>query len=154
MEQINSSAMVQHMRNHQGVRPSQLDFRNGKSCFTDVISFYGKVTWVVNEGKAVDVVYLDLRKAFGAGSYSILLEKLAVHGLDNVCWGIDLLQVAQFVSYSVSCRLSLGGQSLSPRPSPRLWTANPFIQRVQGPVALARKQDPGLQDSRFSVLTL
>jgi len=37
----------------------------------------------VDEGKAVDVVYLDFSKVFNTVPHSILLEKLAARGLDG-----------------------------------------------------------------------
>ncbi|RMC21681.1 hypothetical protein DUI87_02549 [Hirundo rustica rustica] len=46
-------------------------------------SMSGKVTHLVDEKKAVDVVYLDFSKVFDTVSHGILLENLAVHGLDR-----------------------------------------------------------------------
>lgn len=39
------------------------------------------MTWFVDEEKAVNIVYLDLTKAFDAVSPSILLEELSAPGL-------------------------------------------------------------------------
>ncbi|KAK4825733.1 hypothetical protein QYF61_002172 [Mycteria americana] len=87
MEQIILSAITQHVQDNQVIRPSQCGFMKGRSCLTNLISC-DKVTRLVDEGKAVDVVYLDFSKAFGTISHSILLEKLAAHSLDGctLCW--------------------------------------------------------------------
>jgi len=58
MEQIILGAIVDQLKVNQGIRPSQHEFTNGRSCLANLISFYDKVTRLVDEGKAVDVVYL------------------------------------------------------------------------------------------------
>ena len=57
------------------IRPSQHGFMKGRSCLTTLISSYERVTRLVDEGRAVDVVCLDFSKAFDTLPHSTLLEK-------------------------------------------------------------------------------
>ncbi|KAK4810449.1 hypothetical protein QYF61_004229 [Mycteria americana] len=70
MEQIILSAITRNVEDNQGIKPSQHGFRKGRSCLTNLISFYDKVTRLVDEGKAVDDVYLDFSKAWFPTAFS------------------------------------------------------------------------------------
>ena len=43
-------------------RRENVCFMKGRSCLTNLISFYNWVTRLVDKGKAVDVVYLDFSR--------------------------------------------------------------------------------------------
>ncbi|KAK4816398.1 hypothetical protein QYF61_016715 [Mycteria americana] len=77
MEQFILSALNRHVQANEGIRPSQHGFMKQ----TNLISFYNQVTCLVDEGKSVDVIYLDFNKAFNTVFHSTLLEELAAHGL-------------------------------------------------------------------------
>ncbi|PKU43820.1 rna-directed dna polymerase from mobile element jockey-like [Limosa lapponica baueri] len=83
MEHIIPSAIMQCMKDIQVIRPSQHGFMRDRSCLTNLISFCDKVPCLVDEGKAVDVVYLDFSEVFDTVPHSILLEKMTTHGLDG-----------------------------------------------------------------------
>ena len=61
-----------HLKNNAIIRHSQHGFTKGKSCLTNLISFYDRVTHLVDEGKAMDVVLL--KKAIDVVPHSLLLD--------------------------------------------------------------------------------
>jgi len=71
------------VKDNQGIRPSQHGLMKGRSCLTNLISFCDKVIHLVDEGKAVGIVYMDFNKVLDTISHSIILEKLAACGLDG-----------------------------------------------------------------------
>lgn len=57
MEQLILDTTSRHMKNKKVIRRSQHGFTKGKSQLINFINFYNEITGLVDEGKAVDIVY-------------------------------------------------------------------------------------------------
>ncbi|CAM4598586.1 unnamed protein product [Lepidochelys olivacea] len=101
MEQVFKESILKHLHERKVIRNSQHGFTKGKSCLSNLIAFYDEITGSVDEGKAVDVLFLDLgkavdvlfldfSKAFDTVSHSILASKLKKYGLDE--WTIRWIE--------------------------------------------------------------
>ncbi|CAM5148049.1 unnamed protein product [Natator depressus] len=90
MEQVLKESILKHLEERKMIRNSQYGFTKGKSCLTNLIAFYDDITGSVDEGKAVDVLFLDFSKAFDTVSHSILASKLKKYGLGE--WTIRWIE--------------------------------------------------------------
>ncbi|PKU43614.1 rna-directed dna polymerase from mobile element jockey-like [Limosa lapponica baueri] len=83
MERLVLGIISKHMEEKKAIRSSQHGFTKGKSCLMSLIAFYNGMTGWIDEGREVDVVYLDFSEAFDTVSHSILIGKLRKCGLDE-----------------------------------------------------------------------
>uniref|UniRef100_A0A803TVT0 Reverse transcriptase domain-containing protein n=1 Tax=Anolis carolinensis TaxID=28377 RepID=A0A803TVT0_ANOCA len=83
LEKIINEVVCEHLEINAVIANSQHGFTKKKSCQTNLISFFDRVTSWVDTGNAVDVAYLDFSKAFDKVPHDLLANKLVKCGLDK-----------------------------------------------------------------------
>ena len=83
MESGMRDAIVDHLVNNALIKDTQHGFMRRKSCTTNLLEFLEKLTAQQDQGKAVDVIYLDFAKAFDKVPHRRLLEKIKAHNIED-----------------------------------------------------------------------
>ena len=81
LESIIRDRIVDHLEDHQLIGKSQHGFLRGKSCLTNLLEFFFFVFKEHDRTRAVDVVYLDFRKAFDKVPHGRLVAKVEALGI-------------------------------------------------------------------------
>ncbi len=76
LESILKDDIMEHLLLNGLIKDSQQGFKPGRSCTTNLITFLEKATLAKNNGKPIDVVYLDFSKAFDKVPHRRLLRKM------------------------------------------------------------------------------
>ena len=82
-ESILRDAILEHLIKNRLIRESQHGFLRGRSCLSNLLVFLDKVTDCVDKGINVDVIFLDLAKAFDKVPHVRLMNKVRAHGIDG-----------------------------------------------------------------------
>ena len=82
-EFIMMEALVDHLEKLCLLYESQHGFRRGRSCLSNLLAFLEKATKAVDDGLSMDVMYLDLAKAFDKVPHERLSRKLTSHGIEG-----------------------------------------------------------------------
>ena len=72
-----------HVKDNKVIGSGQRGFTKGKSCLTNLTTFYDEMTGWIDGRRVVNIVYLNFSKAFNTISHKVLIEKLLKYGLDE-----------------------------------------------------------------------
>jgi ribonuclease P/MRP protein subunit RPP40 len=83
LEKIIKKKLANYLEENDILNDCQFGFRKGRSCTGNLLKFMNFVLEAVDQGHSVDVVYLDLAKAFDKVSHEKLLIKLESLGIEG-----------------------------------------------------------------------
>ena len=81
LQSIIKEEIARHLDINCPIGKTQHGFMKGRPCLTNLVEFFEDVTSSVDNGKPVDVVYLDFQKAFDKVPHQRLLHKIKMHSV-------------------------------------------------------------------------
>ena len=76
MEHLIRDEVVLHLDKNKLIKDSQHGFRSKMSCTTNLLEFFETATEVLDTGAPMDLVFLDLAKAFDKVPHNLLVQKM------------------------------------------------------------------------------
>lgn len=83
LEGIIREKLTDHLLRHNLLNGSQHGFMKNRSCQTNLLEFMDKILQLIDDGKPVDIFYLDFAKAFDRISHKKLIQKLELYGISG-----------------------------------------------------------------------
>ena len=106
MERIIKKHIVKHLEDNELVSEHQHGFTRKRSCQTNLLESLEEWTALLDEGKGLDIIYLDYQKAFDSVPHMRLAVKLQAYGIDGKVleWLKDFLELQQQQVKVGNCR--------------------------------------------------
>ena len=83
LERILRDRIYSHLEISGHISETQHGFVKERSCLTNLIEFFEEVTKAIDEGRAVDVVYMNFSKAIDKVPHGRLVQKVKSHGISG-----------------------------------------------------------------------
>ena len=81
LESIIAEDITKHLESSDLITDSQHGFRRGRSCLTNLLEFFHDIFSLYDKSRAVDILYLDFKKAFDKVPHKRLMAKVRSYGI-------------------------------------------------------------------------
>ncbi|KAF2344603.1 Reverse transcriptase domain [Trinorchestia longiramus] len=81
IERLLKVRITKHLNDQNLINDTQHSFREKRSCLTNLLDFFEEVNRIYDSTKAMDLVYLDFRKAFDKVPHERLISKVEARGI-------------------------------------------------------------------------
>merc|ERR1711911_503815 len=81
LESIIADNITAHLESNNLIKDSQHGFRSGRSCLTNLLEFFHHMFSTYDKSRAIDILYLDFKKAFDKVPHKRLLSKVRSLGI-------------------------------------------------------------------------